>query len=118
MLQIIIFSIIDALLSFFSLFFSYNLIFLRKKNINFFYEDLHLLIYLVVVVTIFFLFFSFNYDFSINLFAIISSMTNIGFSLSPGQENLNFIYLILVIIGGSFFFNEFWFKIYKDIFII
>ena len=30
-------------------------------------------------------------------------MTNIGFSLSPGQENLNFIYLILVIIGGSFF---------------
>ena len=30
-------------------------------------------------------------------------MTNIGFSLSSGQENLNFIYLILVIIGGSFF---------------
>jgi len=91
------------LFSFFSLFFSYNLIFLRKKNINFFYEDLHLFAYLVVVVTIFFLFFSFNYDFFINLFAIISSMTNIGFSLSPAQENLNFVYLILVIIGGSFF---------------
>ena len=30
-------------------------------------------------------------------------MTNIGFSLNSGQENLNFIYLILVIIGGSFF---------------
>ena len=30
-------------------------------------------------------------------------MTNIGFSLSSGQENLNFLYLILVIIGGSFF---------------
>jgi len=100
--QIIIFSLL-MLFSFFSLFFSYNLIFLRKKNVNFFYEDLHLFIYLVVVVTIFFLFFSFNYDFFINLFAIISSMTNIGFSLSPGQENLNFIYLILVIIGGSFF---------------
>ena len=100
--QIIIFSLL-MLFSFFSLFFTYNIIFLRKKNINFFYEDLHLLIYLVVVVTIFFLFFSFNYDFFINLFAIISSMTNIGFSLSPSQENLNFIYLILVIIGGSFF---------------
>ena len=100
--QIIIFSVM-MLFSFFSLFFSYNLIFLRKKNVNFFYEDLHLFVYLVVVVTTFFLFFSFNYDFFINLFAIISSMTNIGFSLSPAQENLNFVYLILVIIGGSFF---------------
>ncbi len=100
--QIIIFSLL-MLFSFFSLLFSYNLIFLRKKNVNFFYEDLQLFAYLVVVVTIFFLFFSFNYDFFINLFAIISSMTNIGFSLNPGQENLNFIYLILVIIGGSFF---------------
>ena len=100
--QVIIFSLL-MLLSFFSLFFSYNLIFLRKKNVNFFYEDLHLFIYLIVVITIFFLFFSFNYDFFINLFAMISSMTNIGFSLSSGQENLNFIFLILVIIGGSFF---------------
>ena len=100
--QIIIFSAM-MLFSFFSLFFSYNLIFLRKKNVNFFYEDLHLFVYLTVVVTTFFLFFSFNFDFFINLFAIISSMTNIGFSLSPAQENLNFIYLILVIIGGSFF---------------
>ena len=100
--QVIIFSLL-MLFSFFSLFFTYNLIFLRKKNINFFYEDLHLFIYLIIVVTIFFLFFSFNYDFFINLFAIISSMTNIGFSLSAGQENLNLIYLILVIIGGSFF---------------
>ena len=100
--QIIIFSLL-MLFSFFSLFFSYNLIFLRKKNVNFFYEDLHLFVYLIIVTTIFFLFFSFNYDFFINLFAIISSMTNIGFSLSSGQENLNFIFLILVIIGGSFF---------------
>ena len=30
-------------------------------------------------------------------------MTNIGFSVSPGQDNLTFIFLILVIIGGSFF---------------
>ena len=30
-------------------------------------------------------------------------MSNIGFSLDFDQSNLNFIYLILVIIGGSFF---------------
>tara|TARA_B110001450_G_C17471137_1_gene420229 strand:+ start:214 stop:723 length:510 start_codon:yes stop_codon:yes gene_type:complete len=30
-------------------------------------------------------------------------MSNIGFSLGYEQSNLNFIYLILVIIGGSFF---------------
>ena len=30
-------------------------------------------------------------------------MSNVGFSLNYDQPNLNFIYLILVIIGGSFF---------------
>ena len=100
--QIIVFSLL-ILLSFFSLFFTYNLIFSKKKDINFFYEDLHLVVYLIVVTTVFFLFFSFNYDFSNNLLAITSSMSNIGFSLKSDQPNLNFIYLILVIIGGSFF---------------
>ena len=91
------------LLSFFSLFFIYNLFFSKKNNINFFYEDLHLVIYLISVLTIFFLFFSFNYNFSYNLLAITSSISNIGFSLNTQQTNLNFIYLLLVIIGGSFF---------------
>ena len=100
--QIIILSLL-MLLSFFSIFFSYNLIFLRKKNINFFYEDLHLIIYLIVITTIFFLFFSFSNDFSNNLLSISSSISNIGFSLNPYQSNLTFIFLILVIIGGSFF---------------
>jgi len=100
--QVMVLSIL-MLLSFFSLFFVYNLFFSKKNNINFFYEDLHLVIYLISIVTIFFLFFSFNYDFSYNLFAITSSISNIGFSLNTQQTNLNFIYLILVIIGGSFF---------------
>ena len=100
--QIIVLSLL-ILLSFFSLFFSYNLIFSKKNNINFFYEDLHLVVYLIVVTSIFFLFFSFNYDFLDNLLAITSSMSNIGFSLKSDQQNLSFIYLILVIIGGSFF---------------
>ncbi len=91
------------LLSFFSIFFTYNLIFKKNKNINFFYEDLHLIIYLIIVTTIFFLFFSFNTDFLNNLLSISTSISNIGFSLSSEKSNLTFIFLILVIIGGSFF---------------
>ena len=100
--QIIILSLL-MLLSFFSIFFSYNLIFLKNKNINFFYEDLHLIIYFIIVVTIFFLFFSFNNDFSNNLLSVASSISNIGFSLKTEKTNLTLIFLILVIIGGSFF---------------
>ena len=100
--QIIIFSFL-LLFSFFSIFFSYNLIFIKKKNIDFFYEDLHLIYYLLIVILFFLLFFTSQNDFSINLLSLISSMSNIGFSLNYNQSNLNFIYLILVIIGGSFF---------------
>ena len=100
--QIIIFSLL-LLFSFFSIFFFYNLIFIKKKNINFFYEDVHLIFYYFIVVSIFFIFFSFNNDFSKNLLSLSSSMSNIGFSLNFDQSNLNIIYLILVIIGGSFF---------------
>ena len=97
--QIIIFSIL-LLFSFFSIFFSYNLFFIKKKNINFFYEDLHLIFYYLFIV---FLFFLFSNNFSIKLLSLSSSMSNIGFSLGDNQSNLNFIYLIFVIIGGSFF---------------
>jgi trk system potassium uptake protein TrkH len=100
--QIIFFSLL-LLFSFFSIFFFYNLIFIKKKNINFFYEDVHLIFYYFIVVSIFFIFFSFNNDFSKNLLSLSSSMSNIGFSLNFDQSNLNIIYLILVIIGGSFF---------------
>ena len=101
-IQIIVLSFL-MLLSFFSIFFTYNLIFFRKKNINFFNEDIQLIIYYIVIITIFFLFFSFNTSFSVNLLSISSSVSNIGFSLNSNQPNLTFIFLILVIIGGSFF---------------
>ena len=100
--QIIILSIL-MLLSFFSIFFIYNLIFIKKKNINFFYEDVHLIIYLLIVLSIFFLFFSFDKEFLINFLSVSSSVSNIGFSLNIDQKNQIFILLILVIIGGSFF---------------
>ena len=100
--QIIILSLL-MLLSFFSIFFSYNLIFKKNKNINFFYEDLHLIIYYIIVTSIFFLFFSFNNDFSKNFLSVSTSISNIGFSLDTERSDLIFIFLILVIIGGSFF---------------
>jgi len=100
--QIIILSFL-MLTSFFSIFFSYNLFFFKKKNINFLYEDLNLIIYFVVILIIFFLFFSFNQNFLNYFLSISSSMSNIGFTLDSSNTNLTFVYLILVIIGGSFF---------------
>ena len=101
-IQIIIFSFL-LLLSFFSIFFSYNLFSINKRDTNFFYEDLHLIVYLIFVILVFLLFFSFNNDFTINLLSLSSSVSNIGFSLGKDQSNISFIYFILVIIGGSFF---------------
>ena len=100
--QIIIISLL-MLTSFFSIFFSYNLVFFKNKNVNFFYEDLHLIVYFLVVTFIFFIFFSLKNDFLVNFFSITSSISNIGFSLKTTSNKLSFIFLILVIIGGSFF---------------
>ena len=69
----------------------------------FFYEDFHLIVYLIFVIAIFLLFFSFKSNFSVNLLSIATSVSNIGFSLETNQKNLTFIFLIIVIIGGSFF---------------
>ena len=100
--QIIIFSFL-MLISFFSIFFTYNLIFLRNKNLNFFYEDIHLFLYFIIVVSIFFVFFSYDTSFTYSFLSLVSSISNIGISLEVDQTNLNFIYILLVIIGGSFF---------------
>tara|TARA_Y100000813_G_C24036374_1_gene292359 strand:+ start:38 stop:736 length:699 start_codon:yes stop_codon:yes gene_type:complete len=91
------------LISFFSIFFTYNLIFLRNKNLNFFFEDIHLFLYLILVVSIFFVFFSYDNNFIYSFLSLTSSISNIGISLELNQSNLNLIYLLLVLIGGSFF---------------
>tara|TARA_B100000963_G_scaffold219097_1_gene191034 strand:- start:242 stop:1648 length:1407 start_codon:yes stop_codon:yes gene_type:complete len=101
-LKKLIFSFL-MLVSFFSIFFIYNLIFFKKRNKNFFYEDYNLLIYLISLVLIFFLFFSHDNDFVNLVFSIFSSISNIGISLDFDSSNLHFIFLLLVIIGGSFF---------------
>ncbi len=98
----IVFSLL-MLISFFSLFFSYNLLFFKKKNLTFFIEDVYLFFYFIFLLVIFFIFFNFDYNFSSILFSITSSISNIGISTNDVSPNLYFIFLILVIIGGSFF---------------
>ena len=97
----VIFSLL-MLISFFSIFLTYNLIFLKNRNINFFQEDIYLLFYLLSLIIIFFSFLNFKHDLSLLLFCLTSSISNIGFSLDNSPKNLSFIFLILVIIGGSF----------------
>jgi trk system potassium uptake protein TrkH len=91
------------LTSFFSIFLSYNLIFIKNRNLNFFNEDLHLFFYFLFLLIIFFVFFNFDNNFSKLFLSLTSSISNIGFSLNKNPSNLTFIFLILVIIGGSFF---------------
>ena len=100
--QIVILSLL-MLLSFFSIFLSYNLIFTKNHNLNFFNEDIHLFFYFLILSIIFFIFFNFDNNFSVIFLSLTSSVSNIGFSLDNNSENLSFIFLILVIIGGSFF---------------
>jgi len=100
--QIIITSLL-MLTSFFSIFLVYNLIFTKNHNLNFFNEDFHLLFYFITLLFIFFIFFNFDNSFSELLLSLTSSVSNIGFSLNNNSANLSFIFLILVMIGGSFF---------------
>jgi len=100
--QVIITSIL-LLSSFFSIFLIYNLIFTKNHNLNFFNEDIHLLFYFLSLLIIFFVFLNFDNNFSELFLSLTSSISNVGFSLNNSPTNLSFIFLILVIIGGSFF---------------
>ena len=100
--QIIVTSIL-LLSSFFSIFLIYNLIFTKNHNLNFFNEDIHLLFYFLFLLIIFFVFLNFENNFSELFLSLTSSISNSGFSLNNSPKNLSFIFLILVIIGGSFF---------------
>ena len=91
------------LFSYFSLFFTYNLFFFKKLNINYLNEDFYLVIYLVIIISFIFVFFNFENNFLNILVSICSSVSNLGVSFKDTPKNLSFIFLILVIIGGSFF---------------
>ncbi len=94
---------ITMLFSFFSLFFIFNLIFFKKKNINYLSEDINILIYLIIVIVLSFIFFNYDNNFLNVLVSISSSVSNIGISFEQVPKNLVFVFLILVILGGSFF---------------
>ena len=94
---------ISMLFSFFSLFFIFNLIFFKKKNINYLSEDINILIYLLIVIALSFIFFNYDNNFLNVLVSISSSVSNIGISFEQVPKNLFFVFLLLVILGGSFF---------------
>ena len=94
---------ISMLFSFFSLFFIFNLIFFKKKNINYLSEDINILIYLLIVIVLSFIFFNYDNNYLNVLVSISSSVSNIGISFNQVPNNLVFFFLILVILGGSFF---------------
>ena len=100
--QVIVTSIL-LLSSFFSIFLIYNLIFTKNHNLNFFNEDIHLLFYFLSLLIVFFVFFNFENNFSELFLSLTSSISNVGLSLNNSPNNLSLIFLILVIIGGSFF---------------
>ena len=97
--QIYIFSF-SMLISFFGILLPYNILILKKKDLLVFTEDYYLLIYLFFLVGLFFIFFNHDNSFSTTFFSIISSISNIGFSLDTNNQN-SFIFLLLIIIGGS-----------------
>ena len=91
------------LVSYFSLFLTYNLVFFKRKNLHYLSEDFYLLIYLLIITSIIFVFFNSERNFLNTLVSISSSVSNLGISFNDISSNLSFVYLILVIIGGSFF---------------
>ena len=94
---------VTMLFSFFSLFFIFNLIFFKKKNINYLSEDINILLYLLIVIGLSFIFFNYENNFLNILVSISSSVSNIGISFENIPKNLVFVFLLLVILGGSFF---------------
>ncbi len=94
---------ITMLFSFFSLFFIFNLIFFKRKNINYLSEDINILLYLLIVIGLSFIFFNYENNFLNILVSISSSVSNIGISFENIPKNLVFVFLLLVILGGSFF---------------
>ncbi len=91
------------LLSFFSLFLIYNLIFFNKNKLKFLSEDFNLLIYLLILISFSFVFLNSSNNFPVILVAISSSVSNIGFSFLDTPKNMTFVFFIIVVIGGSFF---------------
>jgi len=83
--------------------FLYNVFLIKNKGLKSIQEDLYLLFYLLFVYSIFFIFSDKNIDFNYLFLAISSSVSNVGISLEKTPQKFAFIFLLLIIVGGSFF---------------
>ena len=71
---------VTILFSYFSLFFTYNLLFFKKGNINYLNEDFYLIIYFLIVISFIFIFLNSDNNFLDILVSITSSISNLGIS--------------------------------------
>ena len=92
----------SMLIPFFNLYLIYNIISGARSLTNN-KEDLYLLFLLLFILITTYIFFSYTFEFSSILFAVLSSLSNIGLGFDNQFSNLSFLFLILVIIGGSSF---------------
>ena len=90
------------LFSFFNLYLIYYVFFRDDSLINI-EEDLYLLILLLFVLVFVYIFYNNLHGFNNIIFAILSSFSNIGLGFEEQYYNLPFLFLIIVIIGGSSF---------------
>ena len=93
---------LSMLIPLFNLYLFYNL-FLKKFDINNFYEDIYLACFLIFVIFVSYIFLKDYYFFSNLFFSIVSSLSNIGFGMGDDFKGFAFFLLILTIIGGSSF---------------
>ena len=93
---------LSMLIPLFNLYLFYNL-FLKKFDINNFYEDIYLACFLIFIIFLSYIFLKDYYFFSNLFFSIVSSLSNIGFGMDDDFKGFAFFLLILTIIGGSSF---------------
>ena len=89
--QTIVFSLC-MLIPFFNLYLIYN-IFSGKRSLDINLQDLYLLAFLLSVLFFFYIFFNKEYDLSLILFSVISSLSNIGIGLNSDFSKLSILLL-------------------------
>ena len=90
------------LMSYFSIFLSYNLISL-KKSVNLYQEDILLLFYLIFLISITYIFFTGQFNYHLIFFYLVSSISGIGFAPTNSANDFAIFFLFITIIGGGFF---------------
>jgi len=93
---------ICMLIPFFNLYLIYNL-FVGNRSLENNLEDFYLSVLLLFFLACIYIFFNNIYEFNSVIFAVISSLTNIGLGFRTNFPDLTILFLVLVIIGGASF---------------